>query len=134
VTGSGRGIGRATALALAGVRLRVALVARSADQLDETARPVEIEGGTAVALSADLGRADRLPPTLRQVVDEIVDEVGAELGAEVGEDVGEDVGDIDILVNNAAVVEPMGPAVSSTPTSGRPPSGATSLCSPCLAS
>lgn len=126
MTGSGRGIGRATALALAGVGLRVALVARSADQLDETARPVEIEGGTAVALPADLGRADRLPPTLRQVVDEIV--------AEVGEEVGEDVGDIDILVNNAAVVEPMGPAVSSTPTSGRPPSGATSLCSPCLAS
>ena len=53
VTGAGRGIGRCAALRLAGRGLRVALVARSAAQLSETADA--IAGGAA--------RRSRCPPT-----------------------------------------------------------------------
>ena len=54
VTGAGRGIGRATALQLANGGARLALVARSVDQLEETAETVRAGGGLAVVLAADL--------------------------------------------------------------------------------
>ena len=54
VTGAGRGIGRRAALRLAGCGLRVALVARSAAQLSETADAIARRGGEAVAMPADL--------------------------------------------------------------------------------
>ena len=54
VTGAGRGIGRCAALRLAGRGLRVALVARSAAQLSETADAIARRGGEAVAMPADL--------------------------------------------------------------------------------
>ena len=45
VTGAGRGIGRAIALALASEGARVALVARTAKDLDEVSREVAAAGG-----------------------------------------------------------------------------------------
>ena len=54
VTGAGRGIGRATALALAQRGYSVGLIARSANELQETRTLVQRAGGSAVAASADV--------------------------------------------------------------------------------
>lgn len=54
VTGAGRGIGRAVALALGREGARVALVARTATQLDEVADEVRAAGGEALTLPGDL--------------------------------------------------------------------------------
>ena len=45
VTGAGRGIGRAIALELAAAGARVALLARSVDELDDVAAAVRDRGG-----------------------------------------------------------------------------------------
>ena len=55
ITGASRGIGRATALALAEDGFRVALLARSAAGLRETRELVEKRGGTAVDIGANQG-------------------------------------------------------------------------------
>jgi NAD(P)-dependent dehydrogenase (short-subunit alcohol dehydrogenase family) len=58
ITGAGRGIGRAVALQLAEGGARVALVARSVDQLEETAATLRGEGGVALVVPADLADHD----------------------------------------------------------------------------
>ncbi len=83
VTGAGRGIGRAIAIALAAEGARVALSARTRSQLDETAKAIRQAGGEAVALEADL--ADR----------------GA--AAKLVREVETALGPVEILVNNAGV-------------------------------
>lgn len=57
VTGGGRGLGRAVALALAQSGAAVAVVARSGDEVAETAWLIEEQGGLALALQADVRRA-----------------------------------------------------------------------------
>lgn len=96
VTGAGRGIGRATAVALAeaGV-VRVALVARSAEQLEETAAAVRDAGAEPVVAPGDLG-----------------DPAGVEA---LLAGLAERAGHVDILVNNAATVAPLGPTVALDP-------------------
>jgi NAD(P)-dependent dehydrogenase (short-subunit alcohol dehydrogenase family) len=83
VTGAGRGIGRAIALAYAKEGARVVLTARTAGELDEVAGQIRKRGGTALALPADL--SDRA--VARQIV----------------VDVEAAVGSIEILVNNAGI-------------------------------
>jgi len=83
VTGAGRGIGRAVALAFARAGATVVLSARTAEQLDETRREVEAAGGRAVTVRADV--------TLGSDVEALV---AAALAA---------TGRIDIVVNNAGV-------------------------------
>ncbi len=53
VTGAGGGIGRATALALAGAGGRLALLDRSADTLGDTMTALAAMGGEAVAIGCD---------------------------------------------------------------------------------
>jgi NAD(P)-dependent dehydrogenase (short-subunit alcohol dehydrogenase family) len=89
VTGAVRGIGRSVALGLATNGVRVALLARSDDQLAEAAATVSAAGGTALVVPADVG-----DPV---AVDQAVSMVLAEFGT------------VDILVNNAAVVASLGP-------------------------
>lgn len=89
VTGAGRGIGRAVALELAATGARVALLARSAGELDEVAGTVRDRGGIAGVFPADV--ADPVQ------VDSAVARIAAELGR------------VSILVSNAAVVWPLGP-------------------------
>jgi NAD(P)-dependent dehydrogenase (short-subunit alcohol dehydrogenase family) len=89
VTGAGRGIGRAIAEALAGEGANVALVARSADQLESAAGDIRGRGGTAVAFPADI--------TDRVAVEDLVRRVEANLGP------------IDLLVNNAGSFYAIGP-------------------------
>jgi NAD(P)-dependent dehydrogenase (short-subunit alcohol dehydrogenase family) len=83
VTGAGRGIGRAVALALAAEGARVAVSARTTTELDDVVSQVKKHGGQAMALSADL--SDRAVPA------RIVDQVKQAWGP------------VEILVNNAGV-------------------------------
>ena len=78
ITGGGRGIGRNIALELADAGMRVAVAARSAGQVEETAKEI---GGLAV--TADVSK--------QEDVDAMVATVERELGP------------IDLLVNNAGV-------------------------------
>jgi NAD(P)-dependent dehydrogenase (short-subunit alcohol dehydrogenase family) len=84
VTGAGRGIGRAIALALAGEGARVAVTARTAAELEEVTNTIRARGGpSALHLVADL--ADRA------AAPRVVQEVTAALGP------------VEILVNNAGI-------------------------------
>src|SRR5271170_7017611 len=92
VTGAGRGIGRAIALELASAGVAVALVARSEDQLADTAQQVKDLGATAVVVPADL--ADLAQVTWAALL--VDDKLGA----------------VDVLINDAATVGPLGPSVA----------------------
>jgi 3-oxoacyl-[acyl-carrier protein] reductase len=83
------------AFGLAAGGAQVALVARSADQLEETAVAVRTGGGMAVVVAADLGDPDSVTEAAARVV--------AELGP------------VDLLVNNAAMVQPAGPTLTTDP-------------------
>ena len=90
VTGGGRGIGRAIAQALARAGAAVAVVARTQEQLDETVGLIVSEGGRAIAIPADV--------TDQEAVEQMVATVRQELGP------------VDLLVNNAGIGGPIGPA------------------------
>lgn len=92
VTGAGRGIGRAVALGLASAGVDLALLARSGPELNEVAERGRARGVRVVVVPADL--AD--PSALRDAIEHVQKECAA----------------IDVLVNNAATVQPMGPTVN----------------------
>jgi NAD(P)-dependent dehydrogenase (short-subunit alcohol dehydrogenase family) len=83
VTGAGRGIGRAIALALAREGAKVGLTARTSAELQEVLATIQREKGQAVALTADL--TDRQAP--RQIIEKLNGTFGP----------------VEILVNNAGV-------------------------------
>ncbi len=89
VTGAGRGIGRAIAVGLAAEGARVAVTARSLDELESLAREVKAAGGDALVVPGDL--SDRSTP------------------ARIVRAVTESWGPIEILVNNAGVGSSMNP-------------------------
>jgi NAD(P)-dependent dehydrogenase (short-subunit alcohol dehydrogenase family) len=95
VTGGGRGIGRAMAVALAQADAAVAVVARTADQLAETVALVEEAGGRAVAFPADV--------TDRVAIEGVVTQVEGQLGP------------VDLLINNAGAGGPAGPLWKTDP-------------------
>lgn len=108
VTGASRGLGRATALALAAEGAAVAVVARTEQQWDdrlpgtigETVAAIEAAGGRAVGIRADLlDRAD-----IPRLVDEARDALGP----------------ITVLVNNAAFTAPGRPGAPSKPVPDTP--------------
>ena len=82
ITGGGRGIGRAIALALSREGARIAVAARTAEQVEQVAAEI---GNEAIALVCDV--AD--PESVGRMFSEL----------------RERVGDADILVNNAGVAE-----------------------------
>lgn len=84
VTGGGRGIGRAIALALAEAGADVALCARTQKQLEATARDIEARGRRALALPCDVRRSAEVEATVERTVKEL--------------------GKLDILVNNAGIM------------------------------
>jgi NAD(P)-dependent dehydrogenase (short-subunit alcohol dehydrogenase family) len=81
VTGASRGIGRVIAVALAEAGADVALVARGADGLAETAAQVAAQGRKAFVIPADVTRQE---------------EVAAAVAAAI-----EELGQVDVVVNNA---------------------------------
>ena len=81
VTGASRGIGRAIALGLAGAGAKVAICARKAPALEQTAAEIEAFGVETLAVPANVRKSDELA--------NLVDETLAKFGK------------IDILVNNA---------------------------------
>jgi NAD(P)-dependent dehydrogenase (short-subunit alcohol dehydrogenase family) len=89
VTGAGRGIGREIALHQAQGGARVAVLARTAREIDETASLITGAGGTAIAIPVDL--VDRL------AVEDALARVVGELGA------------IDLVVNNHGSFRAFGP-------------------------
>ena len=91
VTGGGRGIGRAIALGFAGEGATVALLARSADQLEAVAAEAKQAGGDGIAIPVDCmdGQA------LKRAVDEAHERLGR-LDALVN-NVGGLVGDVERL-------------------------------------
>jgi NAD(P)-dependent dehydrogenase (short-subunit alcohol dehydrogenase family) len=94
VTGGGRGLGRAFAQHLALAGWYVALVARSADELSETAALIAASGGMALPNPANITDAAAIDVALAQIEREF--------------------GPIDLLVNNAGVVGPLGPFADCT--------------------
>lgn len=81
VTGASRGIGRATALALAEEGARLGLMARSGEALDLLAGEIRSNGGEAHALAVDLSNIAGIPAAAATMIRAL--------------------GTIDVLVNNA---------------------------------
>src|SRR5690242_5294943 len=94
VTGAGRGIGRAVSLAFAQAGAKVAAVARTRAEIEETVRLVE-KGGAGQAFAVDVTDASGVRRTMAKVE--------ATLGP------------IDVLVNNAGQLGRIGPLVESDP-------------------
>ncbi|MDP8981186.1 MAG: 3-oxoacyl-[acyl-carrier-protein] reductase [Acidobacteriota bacterium] len=83
ITGASRGIGRACALALSQAGVRVALAARTTDQLEELAAEIRAQGREAFPVALDLASADSIKEATARTAKEF--------------------GRIDILVNNAGI-------------------------------
>jgi NAD(P)-dependent dehydrogenase (short-subunit alcohol dehydrogenase family) len=71
VTGAGRGLGRAAAVALARAGYDVALAARSADALADTARLVRAEGARAFTAALDVTEAAAVHAWARRLLAEV---------------------------------------------------------------
>jgi NAD(P)-dependent dehydrogenase (short-subunit alcohol dehydrogenase family) len=94
VTGAGRGIGQAVALELAAAGASLILVARSATQLAQTMAMAMATGalpGQVQVIAADLGDSEQRAAAAASAVRTV---------------------QVDILVNNAATVEPLGPTAA----------------------
>ncbi len=87
VTGASSGIGRATALALAGAGHPVALGARRTERLEELASEIVAAGGEAVALHLDLLDAASVASFVRAATAAL--------------------GDLEVVVSNAGDVQPV---------------------------
>ena len=84
VTGGSKGIGRAVAAGLASEGCRIAIAARGAEALRETAESLEAKGAEVLTLPADLAE----PDAARRVVEAVVARFGR----------------LEILVNNAGAI------------------------------
>ena len=94
VTGAGRGIGRATALALAREGYALCLAARSFDELEETRRLSGLEPARSLIVLIDLA--------------------GEESPQELFDAALEHFGQIDVLVNNAGWAPPRTPLLKTS--------------------
>ena len=68
ITGAGRGLGRATAVAMAKEGAAVALMSRTALELEETAALVEKEGGRALVLPFDITEEAAVRDAVKQAL------------------------------------------------------------------
>jgi NAD(P)-dependent dehydrogenase (short-subunit alcohol dehydrogenase family) len=95
VTGAGKGIGKATALALAQAGAAVVLAARTESDISGTADEIKQAGGKALAIPTDVSdivQVDQLLVLTLRAFNRI-----------------------DILVNNAAVIQPLGKVWETSP-------------------
>ena len=84
VTGAGRGIGRAIAIALAAEGAKVALTGRNVPRLNHVMGEIQKAGGQAASWQMDVSDAAAVEATIREILDQW--------------------GRINILVNNAAII------------------------------
>lgn len=89
VTGAGRGIGRAIAIHAAQHGARVAALSRSREELDETVDVIRQSGGEASAFVASVTDPNAVADAIGQI--------------------GQTFGPVDVLVNNAGAIGPIGP-------------------------
>lgn len=88
VTGSGRGIGRAIALEFAREGANVACCARRNDEVEKTVAMIEADGGSGLAVTADVTKRDQVGYLVEATL--------------------ERYGQIDVLYNNAAAFRALG--------------------------
>ncbi len=89
ITGAGRGIGRAIALAYATEGARLALAARTRSELEHTAREAEALGASTCIVTVDVSDQYQVNAMVQTTLEQF--------------------GTIDILVNNAGIAGPIGP-------------------------
>lgn len=85
VTGASRGIGRAIAIAFAKEGARIGAAARNEDQLSDLCNEIKAMGGECIGISMDLRSEDSIKAAVGKAQNEL--------------------GPIDLLVNNAGVIE-----------------------------
>ena len=85
ITGASRGIGRACAVALADAGARVAVAARSLDQLEDLAAHLRAKGREAFAVAIDMSSPESIKDALAKT--------------------SKDFGHVAILVNNAGITK-----------------------------
>jgi NAD(P)-dependent dehydrogenase (short-subunit alcohol dehydrogenase family) len=85
ITGGGTGIGAAAALQFASEGIAVAIVGRRKEPLDEIVAKIQMGGGNAIAIQADLAIHSELVKIIKTVINSF--------------------GRLDILVNNAAAIK-----------------------------
>lgn len=93
VTGGGRGIGREIAQTLAAAGAKVAVIARTVPQIQETVEMIRQAGGDAEAFPADVTKSDAVETAVQEIE--------------------KNLGPVDVLVNNAGTVKPFGPLWSA---------------------
>jgi NAD(P)-dependent dehydrogenase (short-subunit alcohol dehydrogenase family) len=89
ITGAGRGIGRAIALAYAKEGAKLALAARTRRDLEQTAQQAQALGASTCIVSVDVSDPTQVEDMVRYTVEQFAT--------------------IDILVNNAGIAGPVGP-------------------------
>lgn len=97
VTGASRGIGAATAIAMANAGASVVLAARTLGQIETNAERIRKNGGNAIAVACDVSNFQAMESTVAKCI--------------------ETFGKLDIFVANAGVIDPIGPLVTSNPES-----------------
>jgi len=93
VTGAGRGIGRAIALAFAREGAAVVVVSRTLSEVEETAAQIRALGRRTLALRVDVSLLEDVERMVKSTIREF--------------------GTIDVLVNNAGILGPIGPLVEN---------------------
>jgi len=69
VTGSGRGLGKAMAKALAAAGAHVVTAARTLEQIDATVAEIEADGGSAIAVPTDVTKSDQVDALVARAVE-----------------------------------------------------------------
>ncbi|SDU49353.1 SDR family oxidoreductase [Stappia sp. ES.058] len=95
ITGASRGIGEAAARHLAALGANVVLAARSVGDIERIAAEIEKAGGKATAFACDVSRYDDVKALIARAVDLY--------------------GRLDVLVNNAGLIEPIARLADSDP-------------------
>ena len=99
VTGGTRGIGRAIVETYVAAGAAVCVLARKADELEETERAVRELGGTIITVAGSAGEPEVIETAVARCVGEL--------------------GGLDILVNNAATNPAFGPMIETEPAKVR---------------